>query len=1147
MSINTFGRRLSLAILFASGAAALAQSSVDGAIAGTIQDKSGSVIPGAAITIHSNGTNAEQTATADTSGFFRVVHLQPGSYTVTITSPGFQTYRSPDVVVQVGQLTNVDAGLPVGGASETVEVTGALPSINTTSPDFANVIDLEVLGNLPVNNYRWSSYALLTPGVVADSNGFGLLSFRGQSTLQNNVSLDGADDNQAFFAEERGRTRAGYSTAQSSIQEFQVNTSNYSVEYGRAVGGVVNSITKSGTNKFHGDLYFQDRDAGWGAFNPYTRVARQDPSTGAFNLQSYKPKDWRKQYGGSVGGPIFKDRLFFFVAVDKYKRNFPGTAVASNPTSFFATPDATLPAGTACNGTKTATSAGNGIGAPSTVDAAICTLAGNLAGTSGSAATAAQYAAAQPRYVSGLVGLNTVLGPVARNGDQNILFPKLDWQINQRNHASFEINRLNWNSPAGIQTQATNTFGIRSFGNDFVKLTFGIAKLDTTITPSLVNQIRYQYGRDFEYEFSQQPTPYEQTNLLTPPGYTNPNALAPSVTITNGFNFGTPTFLQRGRYPDERRFQIADTANFNRGHHNVKFGIDYLHTDDLTSNLRFQFGSLSYNNLQSYLTDLYQSQTPPPPGLSAAATAVYGRHYNNFQQSFGPQGFHFTTQDYGIFVQDEWKVAPRLSLTLGARYDYEALPAPYAGVVNPDLPQTASFHSDKNNIAPRLGFAVDVFGNGKTSFRGGAGVFYGRIINSTIYNALTATGNTALGPDGVTPVSQVVYTYTPTSPGSPQFPRLVPTAGQAIGPSAAFLDKNFSNPYVYQGDLNVEQSLGHNLTLTLSYLGALGRALPQFVDLNLPAPTSITYTISDPSGKGPLANGSTYTTRFYGRAPNTAASPCPSQRPNCKYGSLTNIYSGVNSSYHALVGSLSQKLTHGLEYQVNYTFSHALDNGENNSTFSDTNDVLDPLNRRGDYGNSNQNVPNRLVAYAVYTSPAIRKGLIGLLLNEYQVAPSFAIQNGLPFSAATSGTPTLFATPTSTSGTGGVGGGVNGSGGANRIDILGRNLYTQPRTQVLDLRLSKRFHLTESSNIELLIESFNLANHQNVTSVNSLAYTVSTTAASTTAGVTTPASSRLTYNTDNTGARSLFGSATNSNSNLSYSPRQVQVGARVHF
>jgi hypothetical protein len=171
--------------------------------------------------------------------------------------------------VQVGLLTTVDARLTVGSATQTVEVTGAAPLVNTTSPDFAGVITQNTLHNLAVSNYRWSSYALLTPGVVNDSNGFGLLSFRGQSTLLNNVTIDGTDDNQAFFSEERGRTRAGYSTIKAAVQEFQVNTSNYSVEYGRSAGGIVNSVTRSGSNQIHGEGYYYDRDSAWAATNPY--------------------------------------------------------------------------------------------------------------------------------------------------------------------------------------------------------------------------------------------------------------------------------------------------------------------------------------------------------------------------------------------------------------------------------------------------------------------------------------------------------------------------------------------------------------------------------------------------------------------------------------------------------------------------------------------------------------------------------------------------------------------------------------------------------------------------------------------------------------------------------------------------------------
>ena len=258
-----------VAVLFASLVVPVctAQTAVDGAVGGTVTDASGAIVGGATITVHDNGTNAEQIAKADGAGYFRVIHLQPGNYTVTIIASGFEPYKSSDLTVQVGLLTNVEAHMQVGSTTQTVEVSGASPLVNTTNPDFAGVVEQKTLHDLPVSNYRWSSYALLTPGVVNDSNGYGLLSFRGQSTLLNNVTIDGTDDNQAFFSEERGRTRAGYSTIKESVQEFQVNTSNYSVEYGRSAGGIVNSVTKSGTNAFHGTGYYFDRDSAWAATN----------------------------------------------------------------------------------------------------------------------------------------------------------------------------------------------------------------------------------------------------------------------------------------------------------------------------------------------------------------------------------------------------------------------------------------------------------------------------------------------------------------------------------------------------------------------------------------------------------------------------------------------------------------------------------------------------------------------------------------------------------------------------------------------------------------------------------------------------------------------------------------------------------------
>ncbi|HST78171.1 MAG TPA: TonB-dependent receptor [Verrucomicrobiae bacterium] len=1083
-SIARSARLLMLALLLAiSGTLLLAQSTTDGAIGGTVYDVNGAVVANATVTVHNNGTNAEKAITTDGSGYYRVTNLPSGTYTVTINQQGFAPYKVNQVIVQVGSVTDISPRLEVGATTEVVNVTAEAPQINTTSADFAPTLNSTAISNLPINGGRWSSFAMLTPGVVSDSNGFGLLSFRGISTLLNNNTVDGADNNQAFFSEERGRTRAGYSTPKAAIEEFQVNTSNYSSEYGRSAGGVINTVTKSGTNSIHGEGYFYDRDNDWGAANAFTTINVQT-APGKFASQNFKPTDWRKIAGGAIGGPIVKDKLFFFVTYDWYKHNFPGIAQAGNPAAFFA---------------PQTTSSPN-----------IKTFAQNLNGLSASATpAAAQLTDALNLYNSDLAALNTMLGQVPRTGNQNILLPKIDWNISSKHHASFEVNRMRWSSPAGIQTAATVSRGISDFGNDFVSDTWGVAKLNSFFTPTLGNELRFQYGRDFEYEFSQQPSPYEVNTLLNSPTFKNPLGFAPGVVIINTQNLtiGTPNFLQRPNFPDEFRSQIADTVTWTHGNHSFKFGVDYSHVNDNSQNLFNGFGTYTYNSLVNYFTDL--NVLKGCGGQQCYAT-------NGFSQGLGLPGLEFNTNEYAFFAQDDWKILPRLSLSLGLRYEYQQLPDTV--LPNTALPQTQKLPSDTNNFGPRVGFAWDVTGDGKTVLRGGYGLYYGRIINSSIFNALVNTG--AQG-------SQISLSFSPGST-SPVFPAVL-TNLTGFGKNVAFFDPNFQNPQIHQVDMTLEHDLGRGTVFSLSYLGSLGRQLPGFGDANI-CPGVIpgtnctkpviagTFTVQP---GGPITGG----TKF--------VEPLFIQRINPAFGSETEIFSGVNSSYHALALQLNHHMSNHVQFSTSYTFSHATDFSQNQATFTDTNDLFLPLSVPNaialEKGRSIYDVPNRFVFDAIMTSPWKHSGWAGWFTNDWQIAPIFQWQNGLPLNLTTNGTPSI-ASPDRA-----IGSGITASGGANRLDIIGRNTFRLPNTWDQDLRISKSFAVTERYRVELLTDFFNIANKQNVTSEQGVGYTIS--GRNLVPNIAGP-------NVLSTGP---FGQVLNSNNNFTYTPRQIQMGARIHF
>jgi hypothetical protein len=1129
---------------------ARAQSTTDGAIGGTVFDQTGAVVPGATVVVHNNGTNHEETVTTDASGYYRAIKLQPAVFTVTVTAKGFETFKAEQVTVTVGSITNVSPHLTVGTTTQIVTITSVAPQINTTSADIANTLSQSAIANLPIQRPRWSNFALLTPGVVNDSNGFGLLSFRGISTLLNNNTIDGADNNQAFFSEERGRTRVSYSSTEIAIQEFQVNTSNYSAEYGRAAGAVVNTVTKSGTNQLHGELFYKNRENGWASRNPFATLTEPN-SSGVYSPLPLKPKDYWDMWGAAIGGPIVKDKLFFFVAYDGFYRNFPGNAVATSPSVFLATPvsAATLSGAgytcTASGNTKpgsitpippntTALASNNSIfgGNTNIYNATVgaCAIAGIVVeGASNWSTTLPSYGTGVTDYNNGLAGLISLLGSNARTGSQDIVFPKLDWQINSKNRASFEVNRMRWASPFGVQTQVTNNYSNGAgFGNDYVSDTWGVGKIDTFFSPTVSNEFRYQIGRDFEFETTPPPDPYEINEMeitsatsTTYPSwvnYSNPLGLPTYAKITNFVSFGAAYYDTRYAYPNELRNQFADTITWSHGNHTFKFGEDFSHVSDLIKDIYEQNGYYSYSSVSKYLEDLYA-----PAACSGHPCYAY---YSSFTQGFGTLQFTVPSEDVALFVQDDWKVMPRLSLSFGLRWEYEHLPSPF--FPNPAVPATTQVPNYKKDFGPRVGFAWDVFGDGKTAVRGGFGLYNGRLTNGLAFGVLTQTGLTQ---NGVL-TGQPSYSFSPSSgnPGAgPYFPEILSAAPTStVVPAIIYYSPHMKPPQIDQVDFVVERNLGWNTVLALNYMGSFGHFLPQFTDDNIAlgtnssgASSTLTYYVS--SG-GPY-HSPTYTTPFY------------AYRPNSNFTNMIDIF-GTSTNYNGLVIQVNHRMSSSIQFSTSYTWSHGLDYGTpaaTNYTATSGPELLEPNNIGAEYGNSNFNVPSRFIVSMIATSPWHVKGPLRYLADGWEIAPIFTAQDGLPFSESVSGN----APGSLTSG-----GGINGVYTYGSERILSRNSFTQPALQDFDLRISKSFAIKEKVHLELLGEAFNLFNHFNAQGVNGTDYSIST---SGTITDTTGALQTCTSTTPCLSANTAFGSVTAANSDFAYSTRQIQIGLRLKW
>ena len=1140
MKLFTAFRRLSafaVAAVFVvcAGLPVTAQTSGNGNINGTISDKSGAAVPNVTVVVLNVDTGVSRTLTTNNDGSYAANFLLPGHYEVTASGSGFGKVDRKNLVLTVGQILTVDVTLPPASVSTEVIVTSESPLVDTDKTEVAQTIDQSFISNIPVSTRNWSAFVLNTPNVTPDG-GSGLVSFHGISGLYNQNYVDGSNNNQMLFSEARGRASgAPYVYSIDSIKEFQAQASNYSVEFGQAAGGQVNAITKSGTNHFHGDAFYYLRYPSLNALDPYNKFQALHNNGNPFLLT--QPVHQQQQFGGSIGGPILHDRLFFFFTYDGFRK--VGRVLYANTNIISLTPSGPTSSSTTVTPTQ----------CPTTITATQCT------------------AGIQFLLNTGNVAVGSA--PPARFQKQNLFFPRLDWHINNRNDAFVDYNFADYDStygysPANTFTNSSpSTNGPTSYHERFL-----VAGLTTQIAKASVNQVHFQYGQDLETAGA--------------------NAAGPSV-ATGVLTFGMPNALPRVAEPNEHRIQFTDVFSTSKGRHSLKFGGDVNLVHEVMINLFQGGGVYSYGdsttllNFQDWIQDAFAGQ----PG----DTDPYaGYHYNTFVQTIDKVNTTPTTEgkdDFWMkmfdgFAEDSWKIKSNLTLNVGVRYDIQLTPAP--GLINNNFPPISTEYSQtiKNvtdRVQPRVGFSWSPYSG--TVVRGGYGMFSALNQGSTYYAMRVENGvvqvnynysgcESSVGPTPPGAKNPNRCTTVPSATNSLQYPfvpfpvtgpplsgALHPTGGTAPsvnGPpilgaqSFHGLDPNFVPPLAQEFDFGVEQALPGNMSLSVGYVGTRALRLPIFLDANLIGQTPhgiATYNVQDA--------GNNITSQI------TVPVYLQSNRRNSAITSLNTGFSVANTWYNSLAVTVRRPFSNGLEVLANYTWARATDTGQVAGTFGtfyggDT--PLDPNNPRRDNGPSDTDIRNRFALSFVY-QPNILEGnkIVKHAFDDFLFSGGFIASGGEPVSLAMSGT-VYSGTGTSYGADGNIyGGAMSSSSGApttGRPPQIGRNSIYMPGYSNFDFRIARNIPIHENFYMQISADAFNLLNRQIITGVNGTysQYLASgTTSGSLKCNATTPAPGATFQGCispySGTGL-SAFGVTSGTNNSL-YGARQMQFAAKLFF
>jgi hypothetical protein len=1071
------------------------------------------VISDAKVTVVNTQTGATRDAVSNETGLYRVTNLVPGTYRLTVEKDGFKTTRFENLVLTVDQTFTLDARMEVGTLSTSTEVNASeLPPVELENAQISNLVDSKRITELPLLTRDPYQLILLSPGVVQSNTGLGGFSANGTSERNNNFLLDGVDNNDT---EVPGIAGGLNSLNPDSTQEFRVITNNFLPEYGRNNGAVIEVITKSGTNQLHGTVYWFGRYNALGArdfFNPGNgpNGAPQNPYV-------------RNDFGASAGGPIKKDKTFWFA-------NYEGQRFVTTLTNQSVVPTAQFKTGTfTALGTpidvSTPASNNNGLGLG--LDPVMQKIFSLFPSPNG------------PAVLPGVTG--TLFFPSASRQQTDDFTIKLDHNLTKKHVLSGRYAYNRFTDPNAFHTDFLPG-GLGAIGT-YQRTQNGTISMTSTLTDKFINEFRFGANRtDLQFTCN-------GTSTFDGFGFVDSFGRGADYAIP----FGTPTFngfgcQQLGDTNSQVRYtgtyQTLDNMNYSKGNHLLKWGAEFR---DVYSNSFDNFFTRSTFDFNSFTNGVAVPVVNIPAGsplditanpgnigqlvsLQNAVSSLLGfvdfqfqnQYFNHAQQNTSSDLRGFRQREWAGFIQDTWKLRPNFTLNYGMRYEYYGVPfeinnnlsalfqdasgpAPFTfTTVGPGTGHNL-YKNQYKNFEPRIGFAWDPFKNGKTSIRAGFGIFHDRIFGNLVGNAR-----------GNPPFQQTFFASPSAQVSTLAAPTLVPTSAtldDGAGFFATLFDPNFKTPDSQNWNFGVQHAITPTLTLEVNYVGVKGTHLFRVVDANPPQPNLVSqllaYCVPGNAfgcSSSTLQFGSLWFGAENGNLPFDATNNNAFNNAGSAPGSAFNESTG-NSIYHGLQVNLQKRMSHGLQIQGAYTFAHAI---------SDVNDPLNPalgnqtfprdsFDLRAERGNSDFDIRHRGVINFIY-EPNIGRGrghlssgMVGRLLEGWSVSGVIEAQTGHPYDIlgnvdsdhtgeAARGTiigPTSQPTGTDKTFTGPAASGIE----ITPLDVtpnIGKNAFYGPNLVNVDTAVLKDTGLTERFHLQFRLEVYNLFNHTQFTNPDNL-------------------------------------------------------------